>query len=134
MRKVLLVLALVPVGMAGCQKLNVEGETEVPMATPHPISISAPAYKQKMKITIEPESASVSAYLVKKEDAEAADRAMAPGKAPPDKLVLAGKTFKPKGPPEPFTLEATVSAGTECVLIIHGGSKTTKVKYRIVGR
>jgi hypothetical protein len=85
-------------------------------------------------VTVEPEACSVSAYLVKESDAEAAERALAPGKGPPSNLVLAGKTFKPRDSRQDFILEATIPAKTPYVLLLNGGSKSTKVKVKVVGR
>jgi hypothetical protein len=136
MKKSLCVLTVVLLGACGCQKLNVEGSTEIQMAATKQIDFSAPAYKQDVRATIEPEKASVSAYLVKKSEAEAVmtflDRNV--GKSPPAEQVLAGKTFQTKDSRQDFILEATIPSRTEYSLIIANGKASQKVKYKVVAR
>jgi len=66
MRKRLTMLALVLLFAAGCQKLNYSETAEVKFQGNEPWSkgFTAPAYEQEVKVTVEPELCSVSAYLV----------------------------------------------------------------------
>jgi hypothetical protein len=136
MKKSLCVLAVVLLGAIGCQKLNVEGTAEVGMAQTKQVDFTAPAYKQDVRATIEPEKASISAYLVKTADAEAVvsflDRNV--GKEPPASQVLAGKTYQPKDSRQDITLEATIPSRTPYSLILCGGRNSQKVKYKVVAR
>jgi hypothetical protein len=134
MRNRLIVLAVLLLGVTGCQKLNVQGTTELPMASTKRFEIGAPAYNQTVHVTIEPADVSVSAFIVKTADADEAERAVAPGKAPPEKYVLGGKTFKSSDSRQDFNFEATVPAKTPFTLLLCGGRRTTKVKYKVVGR
>src|SRR5689334_18530666 len=115
MRKRLTMLALVLLFAAGCQKLNYSETAEVKFQGNEPWSkgFTAPAYEQEVKVTVEPELCSVSAYLVTDANLEKVKDfllAAPPGKAPDSALVLAGKTFKIKDSKQDFVLEAKVPA------------------------
>src|SRR4051812_47955872 len=130
MRKGLTGLALLLLFAAGCQKLNYSETVELGIAQTWSKGFTAPSYDQEVKVTVEPEACSVSAYLVteanRKEVMDFLENA-APGKAPDSKLTLTAKTFKLDDAAQSFTIEAKVPARTEYWVILHGGKKTTKV-------
>ena len=134
MRKCLLVLAVVVLGMTGCQKLRFEQTVEVRQMSTHRLDFDPPAYKQEVRADIQPEDVSVRAYLVKTSDADAIETALSRNKEPAASLLLGGKTFKPNDSRQDFTLEATIPAKTPYSLIFNGGKKSTKVKVKVVGR
>lgn len=137
MRKAVTMLAIVLLVAAGCQKLNHSETAEVKMGLLWEKGFSAPAYNQDVKVTIEPESGAVSAYLVTDDNRETFKETierLAPGKAPEAKLFLAGKSFSTTDEKQDFVLEATVPARTPYWLILSGGKKTTKVKVKVVGK
>lgn len=140
MRKGLATVAVVvAVVTAGCQKLNYAETAEVKAQGNPPWSkgFTPPAYDQDVTVTIEPETCSVSAYLVSDANKQALEDFLigaAPGKAPDPKLVLDGKTFKPSDSKQDYTFTAKVPAKTGYWIIVNGGKQTTKVKVKVVGK
>ena len=134
MRKAMTMLAVVLLTLTGCQKLNYSNTPEIKMGESWSASFTAPSYAQEVRATIEPESCSVSAYLVKESDAEAVGSALDMNKQPDPKLVLAGKTFKRNDSVQSFILEATIPAKTPYRLFINGGRQSTKVKIKVAGK
>src|SRR4051794_2587226 len=134
MRKAMTMLAVVLLTLTGCQKLNYSNTPELKLGEVWSASFSAPTYAQEVRATIEPESCSVSAYLVKESDAEAVQSALDANKEPDPKLVLAGKTFKRNDSRQDFVLEATIPAKTPYRLFINGGKQPTKVKTKVAGK
>jgi hypothetical protein len=99
-----------------------------------PIIFSAPAYEQKVTVTIEPKSAPVSAYLIKSSDEKAVVVALLREKQPAPSLLLGGRAAPNKGPAKAYSFDATVPAKTEYILLIKGGLKSTEVKVKVVGK
>jgi hypothetical protein len=119
---------------AGCQKLNVEKTINVPMGiTQEAFSVDPPRSQQKVTVTIEPQSASVSAYLVKTEEKEAVDRALFNDKEPPASGVL-GSRISTGDSPETYSFDATVPAKQGYTILLKGNKKkSTDVKIKVVG-
>jgi hypothetical protein len=124
-------------GVAGCQKVNYSNTPELGPTQVWEAAFDPPSYSQTIHATIEPESCSVSAYLVKKSDADSDVRAaLEAGKVPDAGKCLAAKTYDriKQSQAENFTLDATVPAKTGYVLFVVGGNKTTKVRVKVVGK
>lgn len=117
---------------AGCQRLNYQKTFTLTPLIVQQIDFSEPAYAQKLAVTIQPTTGSVSAYLVKSADAERVERALQSDKEPPASLLLASRVSR--GAAEEYTFEATVPAKTAYTLLLKGGSKPTEVKVSVIGR
>ncbi len=130
----LLALLAALLAATGCQKLNYSKTVSVPMAVVREgIIFSPPAYEQKVTVTIEPQSAAVSAYLIKSSNQEAVEKFLDTNKEVPADLLLGSKVSKGDNP-ETYSFEATVPAKIEYVLLLKGGKKSTEVKVKVVGR
>src|SRR5436190_24042904 len=82
---------------AGCQKLNYSETAEVEMGDAWSKGFSAPAYDQNLRLTVEPESCAVSAYVVadsRFEEFRKEVDGMSLDKEPKKDLYIAGQTFK----------------------------------------
>jgi len=134
MRTRLLALALFAglLSAAGCQKLNVEKTVNVPMGiTQEAFSVDPPRSQQKVTVTIEPQSASVSAYVVKTEEKDAVDKALFNDKEPPASAVLGSRIST--GEPETYSFDATVPAKQGVHHPAQGQQKkSTDVKIKVV--
>jgi hypothetical protein len=120
---------------SGCQKLNFEKTYNVGQnLVSEQIIFSAPAYDQKVTVTIEPVSGPVSAYLMKSSDHKAVDDALNHQKEPSPSLLLGSRVSPKNGPAEAYSFDATVPAKTEYVLLLKAGLKSTEVKVKVVGK
>jgi hypothetical protein len=115
----------------GCQRLNREDTYTLKPFEPLKVTYSPPAYEQKVTLTIKPVSAAVSAYLIKATDLPAVEKSLDAEKEPASNIVLAGKTTK--GAAETYTIEGTVPAKVEYVLVLRS-HKDTEVTVKTVGR
>jgi len=95
------------------------------------LGVDGPARQQKVSVTVEPGKAGVSAYLVKEADENTVTDALVSDKAPPASLLLAHRVSKDR--PEKYTIKATIPAKTGYSLILKTGTKTTSVKFAIIG-
>jgi hypothetical protein len=118
------VLGLMP---AGCQRLNDERAIHVPAGGIQPILYSAPTYAQKLTIHVSSPGAPITVCLVREEDREAAEAALDKDKTPTS--TLAGMA---KG--EDINLEATVPAKTAYALLIRADRKAADVQIQVNGR
>jgi hypothetical protein len=96
------------------------------------LDFDAPDKAQKLTVTITPNVAVLSAYLLKTADSEAVERAVQRDKEPAAALLLA--SGKSKGAGKAFTFEAKVLARTAYTLLIKNGNEAAKVKVKVVGR
>jgi hypothetical protein len=127
-----LAVAAVLVPMAGCQRLNYAKKfTLGPMAVQQ-IDFTAPAYEQKVKVTITPTSGGVSGYLMKADDAMAVERSLQAGKEPAASLLLGSRVSQ--GSAETYSFEATVPAKVAYALLLKVQAKGTEVSVAVVGR
>jgi hypothetical protein len=117
---------------AGCQRLNYHKTFSLGPLVVQELEFSAPAYAQKVTVTITPTSAGVSAYLVKASDMEAVGRSLQVDKEPAASLLLGSRVSK--GQPETYSFEATVPAKTEYALLLKNSAKSTQVQVSVVGR
>ncbi len=135
MRRRFLVVLLLVCGLtsqSGCQRLNVnESYTLNPMEIKE-LTITAPAYEQRVRVTVTPSGGGVLAFLVKESDSGAANRYINANKEPPPSLIL-GKGGSLESA-DAYSFDATVPAKTDYSLILQVGSKRTDVKVSIVGR
>jgi hypothetical protein len=131
--RLLAVALLVGLFAAGCQKLSFEKTMEVPMGiVAAGLEFSPPTYKQSVTVTIEPQSASVSAYLVKTEEKDAVEKALFSDKEPPAAAVLGSRVST--GATETYSFDATVPAKQGYTLLLKGNKKkSTEVKVKVVG-
>jgi hypothetical protein len=118
----------------GCQKLNVEKTVNVQMGIPQEaFTVDPPRYQQKVTVTVEPQAASVSAYLIKSEEKDAVEKALQSDKDPPDAAVLGSRISK--GDTEIYSFDATVPAKQGYTLMLKGNKKkSTDVKIKLVGK
>jgi hypothetical protein len=128
-RTSLVALGLALLLLGGCQPVNFEQTYDL-----NPVQnlakgagFQAPRYEQKVKVTITPSEAGLSAYLIKDPDLKLADNP--PERVPPD-LILASKVGAGK---EEFTLEATVPAKTPYTVLLYPNRKMT-AKVKLTGR
>ncbi len=137
MRTRFLALALLAglLAASGCQKLNFERTVDVPMGlVGDALIFDPPAYKQKVAVTITPESGSVSAYLIKSEQKDAVEKALFNDNKPPSDAVLGSRVSTGEGAEE-FSFDATVPAKQGYTLLLKGNKKSaSKVKVKVVGR
>jgi hypothetical protein len=117
---------------AGCQRLNYSKTFDLNPLAVQELEFDAPAYAQRLTVTVAPTSAGVSAYLMKAADREAVERALQADKQPAASLLLASRVST--GAPETYSFEATVPAKTPYTLLLKAGPKTTQVKATVVGR
>jgi hypothetical protein len=127
-----LAVAALLVPTAGCQRLNYTKKfTLGPMAV-QKVDFSAPAYEQKLKVTVTPTGGPVSAYLTKADDAQAVERFLDGGKEPPASLLLGSRVSQ--GSAETYSFDATVPAKVEYTLLLRAQAKGTDVSIAVVGR
>lgn len=119
-------------GMTGCQRLNYNTTFKLGVLGTHDIHFSAPAYNQRVVVTVTPTDSAVSSYLVKSEDHPAVERALQADKEPQASRLLGSRVSK--GNPETYSFEATIPAKTEYSLVFKGSGRPTEVKVQIVGR
>jgi len=117
---------------AGCQRLNFSKTYDLGPLEVKELEFDAPAYAQRLTVTVTPTSSGVSAYLMKAADKDAVDRALQGDKEPAASLLLASRVSK--GAAETYSFEATVPAKTAYTLLIKPGPKPTQVKVTVVGR
>lgn len=117
---------------AGCQRLNYKSSPKLDPLTVHAIDFTAPAYEQRLTVSVAPVNAGVSAYLIKSADKEAVSQALDAEKEPAASLLLGSRVSK--GAAETYTFDATVPAKTPYSLLLKGGKKSTEVKVSVVGR
>jgi hypothetical protein len=135
MRSPLFVLPLMAFCLSvagGCQKLNFEKSYQLEPHGLQEVIFSAPAYQQKVSVTITPASSAVSAYLCKEGDVNQVKSALDADKQPPEALLIASRASK--GAAEPYSLEATIPAKTGYALVLKGSGQATEVKVKLVGR
>jgi hypothetical protein len=120
---------------SGCQKLNLERTVNVPMGlVGDALIFDPPTYKQKVTVTITPESGSVSAYLIKSDQKDAVESALFNDKSPPSDAVLGSRVSTGEGAEE-YSFDATVPAKQGYTLLLKGNKKSaTSVKVKVVGR
>jgi hypothetical protein len=116
----------------GCQKVTLDKEITLKPEEMPKFLFDAPAYQQKVTVTITPKDAGVSAYLFKDSNTDAVEKALNADKEPAADLLLASQVGKKD--PEPYTIEATVPAKTAYTLLVRAAAKTTGVKIKLVGK
>jgi hypothetical protein len=116
----------------GCQKLNFEQTISLKPIVVKEYSFDAPAYQQKVTVTVAPVTTGVSAYLCKESDKDAVERALQAEKEPAASQLLGSRVSK--GGPDTYSFDATIPAKTSYTLFLKGGPKETEVKLKVVGR
>ena len=135
LRKGLMVVLVAGLALvAGCQKLNYSETAEVKMGDVWEKGFSAPAYEQSIRVTIEPESCSVSAYVVADSKIEEFRKIADSNREPSKDLYIVGQTFKRSDSKQNILLEATIPARTAYWVYVNGGKVTTKIKVKVVGK
>jgi hypothetical protein len=124
----LLLLALFSVG---CQRLNFEKTTSMEMSEIKHFKFSAPAYQQKVQVSITGTKSPVSAYLVKQGDEEKVETALNENKALPNDSIFGSKANKTSA--EDYTFDATIPAKIPYTLMLRA-EKSTDVKVKVTGR
>src|SRR4051812_4296998 len=119
---------------AGCQKLNYSETAELKMGDVWEKGFTAPAYDQSLRVTVEPESCSVSAYVVADSRIEEFRKVADSNREPPKDLYIVGQTFKRSDSKQNILLEGTVPAKTGYWVYVSGGKVTTKIKVKVVGK
>jgi hypothetical protein len=127
---VVVLAALLLVG--GCQKLNFEQTLTLKPTEVKPYLFDAPAYEQKVTVTVTPTATGVSAYLCRESDHEKVALQLEAEKEPQAALLLGSRVSK--GAAETYSFDATVPAKTPYALLLKGGGKVTEVKVKLVGR
>jgi hypothetical protein len=113
--------------LTGCQRLNVEKTVTIDPTAVYALIVPAPSYEQKVTVHISSPGVPVTAYLVRESEQAAAQAKLESEKTP-------ASSFAGKEKSEDITLEATIPAKTEYVLLIRSGSKKTEVKVKLTGR
>ena len=130
----LILCSLVLASLAGCQRLSWSATN--PDLGPKGVAtyeFSAPAYEQRVTVSVKPDDAAVSAYLVKESDKDAVAKILdAISSEPPANLVLGSRASE--GEPETYSFDATVPAKVPYVLFLRGGKKTTSVNVTVTGK
>lgn len=134
MRKGVLAALLVGVALAatGCQRLNYSKKFKLGPVAVQPIHFGAPAYEQKVKVTIAASGAAVSAYLVKSDDAPKVELALNGSKEPAASLLLGSRVSR--GNPETYSFEATAPAKVPYTLLLRSDPRPCEVTVTVVGR
>src|SRR5437773_15843 len=125
---VVLVLPLAFLAGVGCQRVRYENTYTLNPHDSQELTLDAPAYSQRVTVTIVPTSGPVSAYLVKSADLLAVKAKLDAEKEPDASLLLGSRVSKDRA--EEYTFEATVPAKTEYTLIVKAGKATTDVKVK----
>jgi hypothetical protein len=116
---------------AGCQRLNYDKSFSLQPMSTQQIDFDPPSYSQKLSVSITPDKAGVSAYLIKTADKAAVLKVLDAEKEPEASQLLASKVSK--GAAETYTLDASVPAKTGYTLILKT-VKPTDVKVKVTGR
>lgn len=120
--------------LAGCQRLNFESTYKVGPGEVKPLEFDPPRYAQKLSVTVTPTAAPVSAYVVKKGDVDAVEKALYAQKEPSASLLL-GSRVSSGTEAETYSFDASVPPGTEYSLLLSNQSrKPTDVKVQVKGR
>jgi hypothetical protein len=136
MRRLAILSALV-VGLCalgGCQRINVaQTWTQLGPGEHRWLDFSAPAYNQKLRITVTPTAEPVSVWVIKALPSEdQLDSAMTLKSKPPEASILGSKEPQQK---EEYNLDVTVPAKTAYwVVVRNSGRKDTDVTIKIAGR
>lgn len=117
---------------AGCQRLNYKSSFKLEPLTVREVDFSAPAYEQRVTVTITPTNGAVSGYLIKSADKTAVGEALDREKDPAASLLLGSRVSK--GGAETYSFDATVPAKTPYSLLLKADKKSTEVKVSVVGR
>jgi hypothetical protein len=129
-------LSVVLVGLCtagGCQRINTEQSWKELGPGDHRIlDFTAPAYNQKLKVTISTSAQPVSAWVIKESEKEKVETALTLGKPLPPAAVLGSKESTQK---EDFVLDASVPAKIPYSLVVkNAGKGKTDVKVKVTGR
>jgi hypothetical protein len=133
MRSRLAIVSLVALlSLVGCQKLNFEKTYNMQPLEVRDLIFTAPAYQQKVTVTITTTTAGVSSYLCKEDDQTRVMLSLNADKQPPASLLLGSRVSEHGA--ESYQFEATVPAKTPYVLLLKAGKQATEVKVKVVGR
>lgn len=133
MRKATLAIVVLLIALtAGCQRLNYKSTFTLKPTEVETRYFDAPAYHQKVQVTIAPTATGVSAYLIKEDDEIAVRMKLQADKEPEASKLLGGRVSR--GAPETYSFEATVPSKTKYCLYLKGGSQATDVTVTVVGR
>jgi hypothetical protein len=118
--------------LTGCQRINTEAAWTLGPGDHNFLDFSAPAYNQKIRVTVTTSAEPVSVWVIKGMTEEELNTKMTLKNAPPEKAVFGARESKTK---EDLTLDATVPAKTAYMVVVrNNGRKTTEVKVKVVGR
>ena len=121
-----LLLGLLVVTAAGCQRVNYEKTYTIEPGEMKSILFDAPRYGQEVTVQVSSPGAPVSVYLVKAADEDAAHRAASRGGGSD---VLAGKEKA-----EDISLKATVPAKTAYAVVLEAQTKKAEARVKVNGR
>ncbi|MFO0844134.1 MAG: hypothetical protein U0797_17320 [Gemmataceae bacterium] len=134
MRKGVLAAVLLGTALAatGCQRLNYSKKFNLNPAAVQPIHFGAPAYEQKVKVTIAASGGAVSAYLVKSDDAPKVEVTLGGEREPAASLLLGSRVSR--GNAETYSFEATAPAKVPYTLLLRADPKPCEVTVTVTGR
>jgi len=130
-RAVFYLLPLLLCLAVGCQRVRIEKSYKMEAQAVQLLGVDPPAYQQQVKVTVEPVSAGVKAYLVKEVDEKIAQDALGSEKEPRADIVLGSGGSEQA---RPFSFEATIPAKTGYTVLLKTATKGTDVKVTIVGK
>jgi hypothetical protein len=124
-RRLVLTLGLCFLGIAGCQKVNVNDTISLSAGSVEARTIDAPRGEQKIRVSVTSAEPIDVDVVLGTNKAVAMDN-LASGKRPAADKVIASK-LKAKTD----TISATIPAGKEYAVLLSGAAKTTEVKLSV---
>jgi hypothetical protein len=116
--------------LAGCSRTLYDKAVTLTVADPvHEVEVDAPTREQKVTVEFESPGVPVDVWVVLAGKRAAVRNKLLSHMRPNDSDVLAGKEQAEGG-----TVEATVPAGKDYVVLVGKAKKKTEVKLKVMGR
>jgi hypothetical protein len=122
-------LSLALLVVAGCQRLNLEKTVEVTPTEVKIITIDGPTKEQKVNVDFTTTDAEVNVYVCLDEDKKAVEEHVVNNRTIDENKLLAKSLLKKSG-----TLEVTIPARKDFVVLVGSTGKKSKVTVKVVGK